>query len=126
MKRIILVLIGGYFIWTGLVYAGLFRDYSDPVKVAGYYYEFQGNREWFLTSSLYAFRNFDVSALLEDLSGNKLVDLKNASVLNSKINSGRAQLEVELLYRNSRIRHASMVMVKEYGKWLIEEIKYGL
>ena len=108
-----------------LYYAGVFRDDTDPVEVAKYYYESMRNFEYVLTYQIFKKDKFNNLKDIDDHKKYKLylIDKIEFKLLN--IISNTAYVESVLIYKDNKVIKSIVALEKEDNKnWLIKDVQY--
>ena len=125
MKKIIIFTTSAYLLFMFLVYAGIFRDYSDPVEVIKYYLECMRTREGFLTYSISAPESF-----VQDASGeiyynkHRMHEVRSMDFSLLKSGKGQAYVEVNLNYPGQKTTTGIARLQKSNKIWLVKDIKW--
>jgi hypothetical protein len=105
-----------------LVYSSVFRNYSDPLAVAKYYFECIKNREGYLTYpiSKQTFFNDDGSGKIYEAY--KLKDVIKMQPLLMDEGNNKASVNVKFYYKDNAIGYANVALEEEDDVWLIERL----
>ena len=125
MKKIFAVTAGTFLFIMFLYYAGVFRDDTDPVEVAKYYYESMRNFEYVLTYQIFKKDKFNNLKDIDDHKKYKLylIDKIEFKLLN--IISNTAYVQSVLIYKDNKTIKSIVTLEKEENQnWLIKDVQY--
>jgi hypothetical protein len=126
MKRILTGLIFLWLFLYFLVYAGVFRNNNDPVKVARFYFECMKNYEWMLTYPVTkpgCFDDIKIVSGKERIFDKAKINRMDFTLLGIK--EGIAFVEAELVCEDLRVIKSKVILEKNnQNKWLIKEVSY--
>lgn len=126
MKKTITAIIFLWLFFYFLVYAGFFRQNSNPIKVTQFYFECMRDYEWMLTYPVtkpdFFIPSKLVSAMEEIFQKTKI---KKMQFEPSEIENDTAFIKVELTCEDQRIIKAiSKLRKNQNNYWLIEDVTY--
>ena len=102
-----------------LVYAGVFRDFSDPVAVARYYFECLKNREGFLTYKISKKGFFNQDRLGELYKKYKMNSIDVIHLKLNELNSESAIVQAKIIYKDRNEKIINLVLEKKEKIWEI-------
>ena len=124
MKKSLTIGIAAYLFVMFLVYAGVFRDNSNPSVVAAYFFESLRNSEPFLSFQVCTGEYFDYQKLRWDILKYKLYSVNKVHLKAADIKGTYANIEADLLYRDAHSAAVQLKLVKKGGIWLIKNVLY--
>lgn len=124
MKNIIIIALSGFLIYMFLVYAGAFRDFTNPLEVAKYYLECVRNREGFLTYPIYKREYFDEDKHGNIYRENKLFLVDKIKLTLLKLAGNYANVRAELIYKDNRLRYCLIELEQVNSAWLVKNVKF--
>jgi len=126
MKKVFLGLIFLYLFFYFLVYCGVFRNNSDPVKVAKFYFECMKNYEWMLTYPITKTGYFEAKDLVNNTQ--KIffrANIKPAEFKLLGIKENTATVETKFICEDQQvIKSVAILERNNQKKWLIKEVSY--
>ncbi|MDD5774555.1 MAG: hypothetical protein PHS64_01280 [Candidatus Omnitrophica bacterium] len=125
MKRIMSGLVFTYLFIFFLVYAGVFRNNNDPVKVSRFYFECMRNYEWMLTYPVTKPGYFDDRKLVGDkerIFDKERIDRIDVALVKS--DEGIAFVRADLICLNERVIKSAVRLERSGNKWQITEVRY--
>ncbi len=127
MKKLIIIF---FLIFLGimfLIYAGFFRDNSNPLSVTKFYFDCIKNREGFLLSSVYAegYRGINKGRDISLYGRFNISSAEKIKLSLLEINSDRALILGQFLYKDKAGLKVLVGLKKLVKNWLITDVKWG-
>ncbi len=108
-----------------LYYAGVFRDDTDPIEVAKYYYESMRNFEYVSTYQVYKKERFNPLKEIDDYKKFKMYLMDRIEFRLIDIISNTAHIQSILVYKDNKIIKSIVTLEREDNKnWLIRDVQY--
>ena len=124
MKKKIIILVSAYLFFLTLVYAGCFRNKTDPLKVVGYYYDWIKEWEYPVTYQIYKHEYFNHLSILEDYAKYRLHLIKRLESISVALKNHSAFVKMGITNQDGRHYYGDFELVMEKGGWLIKSVTH--
>lgn len=123
VKKIIIIAISIYLMFMFLVYAGIFRDNTDPLDVTKYYLECLKNKEGFLTYPISAPGCFDEDRRRKLYKKYKMGNIAKIDLKLLETKGDYAYVQAKMIYKDKQTTVAVVELEREGRAWLIRNIR---
>lgn len=123
IKNTITLSVALFLLYNLLAYCGFFRDNSNPVAVAEYYWDCLGSREGFLTYHISTgeFFNEDKQGGIYEKYKMNLIKKIEQELLEK--NNDYSKVRVKFIYKDNTVAYVDMELEKRGKSWLIRGIE---
>lgn len=122
IKRALITLILIFFFCLSLIYHGVFRDGTNPLDLARYFFSVLKNKEWFLTYQVYNHKLFPEAKMRGFYVNYQLHALNRVELFLSQTKDNSASVRAKLFYKNILPVFVTMELEKSGKKWVIRDI----
>lgn len=125
MKKIVISGIAAGLFFMFLIYSGVFRNNSNPLEVADYYFECLKSQQGFLTYQISMPDCFDTDQQGVLYKKYNMGDIRKLKLKLAKIKDDGAYVYATFVYKNKDTVNNLVKLQKVDNAWLVKEVLYN-